>query len=156
MGRGMPQPRRRRKHRARRCSTRLLYTTQYDSTSTKVPGILATVDVDPSSPTYSQVINPTPVPNACDELHRFGRNACSSCHYESKHGGHDVGSGISAPGPRVLWRYRQSRQHSRTPDSTKPTLVIEVQAAATTLALLESPAALPAYANRPNKRGTSI
>ncbi len=41
---------------------------------------LATVDVDPSSATYSKVVHRVEMPNAGDELHHFGWNACSSCH----------------------------------------------------------------------------
>ncbi|MBV9454388.1 MAG: selenium-binding family protein [Rubrobacter sp.] len=44
------------------------------------PDYLATVDVDPGSSTYSQVVHRTPMPNVGDELHHFGWNACSSCH----------------------------------------------------------------------------
>jgi selenium-binding protein 1 len=40
------------------------------------------VDVDPDSPTYSEVIHRTPMPNLGDELHHFGWNACSSCHHD--------------------------------------------------------------------------
>jgi methanethiol oxidase len=42
------------------------------------PDALATVDLDPTSPTYAQVINRLPMPNVGDELHHFGWNACSS------------------------------------------------------------------------------
>jgi len=41
---------------------------------------LATVDVDPTSPTYSQVIHRLMMPYVEDELHHTGWNACSSCH----------------------------------------------------------------------------
>ena len=41
---------------------------------------LATVDVDPNSSNYQQVIHRLYVPNINDELHHFGWNACSSCH----------------------------------------------------------------------------
>ena len=44
------------------------------------PDFLATVDVDPSSPTYSKVIHRLPVPYLGDELHHFGWNSCSSCY----------------------------------------------------------------------------
>jgi len=44
---------------------------------------LATIDVDPSSKTYSQVIHRLPMPNIGDELHHTGWNACSSCHGDS-------------------------------------------------------------------------
>lgn len=43
------------------------------------PDYLATVDVDPASPTYSQVVNRLPMPIVGDELHHMGWNACSSC-----------------------------------------------------------------------------
>ena len=60
---------------------RVLYTAAlYGGTSIQAPDYLATVDVDPVSPTYSQVIHRTPVPNIDDELHHFGWNTCSSCH----------------------------------------------------------------------------
>ncbi|KAL5651198.1 hypothetical protein ACJX0J_036656, partial [Zea mays] len=41
---------------------------------------LATVDLDPSSPTYSQVIHRLPVIHIGDKLHHSGWNSCSSCH----------------------------------------------------------------------------
>ena len=52
----------------------------YGGTGIEEPDYLATIDVDPASPTYSQVIYRTPMPNIGDELHHFGWNACSSCH----------------------------------------------------------------------------
>ncbi len=52
----------------------------YVGTGSEKPDYLATVDVDPASPTYSQVIYRTPVPYVGDELHHFGWNACSSCY----------------------------------------------------------------------------
>ncbi|HEY9632811.1 MAG TPA: selenium-binding family protein [Coleofasciculaceae cyanobacterium] len=60
---------------------KVLYTIAlYTGTGIEEPDYLATVDVDPSSPTYSQVIHRTPMPYIGDELHHFGWNACSSCH----------------------------------------------------------------------------
>ena len=50
----------------------------YEGTGIEEPDYLAAVDVDPSSPTYSKVINRTPMPQVGDELHHFGWNACSS------------------------------------------------------------------------------
>src|SRR5215472_18347021 len=52
----------------------------YVGTGIEEPDYLATIDVDSTSPTYSQVIHRTPMPQAGDELHHFGWNACSSCH----------------------------------------------------------------------------
>lgn len=60
---------------------KLLYTIAlYTESGIEAPDYLATVDVDPDSPTYSQVIHRTPMPQVGDELHHFGWNACSSCH----------------------------------------------------------------------------
>lgn len=60
---------------------KLLYTIAlYTGTGIEAPDYLATVDVDPASPTYSQVIHRLPMPYIGDELHHFGWNACSSCH----------------------------------------------------------------------------
>ena len=60
---------------------KVLYTVAlYVGTEVEEPDYLATVDVDPDSPTYSQVIDRVPMPNVGDELHHFGWNACSSCH----------------------------------------------------------------------------
>lgn len=47
------------------------------------PDYLATVDADPESSTYSQVIHRLPMPNLKDELHHSGWNACSSCHSDA-------------------------------------------------------------------------
>jgi selenium-binding protein 1 len=43
------------------------------------PDALAVVDVQPGSPTYSRIVGQVDMPNAGDELHHFGWNACSSC-----------------------------------------------------------------------------
>lgn len=47
------------------------------------PDYLCTVDADPTSSSYSQVIHRLPMPNVGDELHHSGWNACSSCHGDS-------------------------------------------------------------------------
>ena len=63
---------------------KLLYTVAlYTGTGIEKPDYLATVDVDPQSPTYSQVIHRLDMPNIGDELHHSGWNACSSCHQDS-------------------------------------------------------------------------
>jgi len=60
---------------------KVLYTVAlYVGTEVEEPDYLATVDVDPDSPTYSRVIERTAMPNVGNELHHFGWNACSSCH----------------------------------------------------------------------------
>src|SRR5437773_5418330 len=47
----------------------------YAGTKTNQPDFLATVDLDPLSKTYSQVVHRLPMPSAGDELHHFGWNA---------------------------------------------------------------------------------
>ena len=60
---------------------KILYTIAlYTGTGIEEPDYLATVDVAPQSPTYSQVIHRLPMPYIGDELHHFGWNACSSCY----------------------------------------------------------------------------
>ena len=43
------------------------------------PDAVGVVDVDPSSTSYGKVVGSVEMPNAGDELHHFGWNACSSC-----------------------------------------------------------------------------
>ena len=63
---------------------KLLYTVAlYVGTGVEKPDYLATVDVDPESPTYSSVVARTEMPQIGDELHHSGWNACSSCHDDS-------------------------------------------------------------------------
>ncbi|XP_064653208.1 methanethiol oxidase-like isoform X2 [Lineus longissimus] len=51
-----------------------------NGTSNKhLPDYLCTVDVDPASPTYCQVISRVDMPYVGDEIHHSGWNACSSC-----------------------------------------------------------------------------
>ncbi|EPS74021.1 hypothetical protein M569_00721, partial [Genlisea aurea] len=59
----------------------LIYVTcVYTGSGRQNPDYLATVDVDPSSPTYSEVIHRLPMPQLNDELHHSGWNSCSSCY----------------------------------------------------------------------------
>ena len=65
--------------RAKNCSTLAIYV----GTGIQKPDYLATVDADPESPTYSQVISRCEMPGIGDELHHMGWNACSSCFDDS-------------------------------------------------------------------------
>lgn len=51
----------------------------YAGTEKSKPDCLATIDCDPNSPTYSQIVHKLEMPNTGDELHHFGWNTCSSC-----------------------------------------------------------------------------
>jgi methanethiol oxidase len=83
------------------------------------PDALAVLDVDPESETYNQLVGRVDMPNAGDELHHFGWNACSAalCPY--------------APHPHVERRYlivpglRSSRIHiiDTKPDPREPRIV---------------------------------
>ncbi|MGH9203247.1 MAG: selenium-binding protein SBP56-related protein, partial [Vicinamibacterales bacterium] len=57
----------------------LAYVALINPQPTSTPDAIAVVDVAPGSPTYAQVIGKVDMPNAGDELHHFGWNACSSC-----------------------------------------------------------------------------
>jgi selenium-binding protein 1 len=103
---------------------KVLYTVAlYVGTGVEEPDYLATVDVDPDSPTYSQVIERTPMPNVGDELHHFGWNACSSalCH-----------TGHHSPERRYLLvpGLRSSRLHvfDTQPDPAAPRLTKVIEA----------------------------
>ena len=88
-------------------------------TLTGIPDAICVVDVDPGSSGYSKVVGRVEMPNAGDELHHFGWNACSSalCPY--------------APHPHVERRYlvvpglRSSRIHiiDTKPDPRQPKIV---------------------------------
>jgi selenium-binding protein 1 len=52
----------------------------YAGTGRPLPDYLATVDVDPKSKTYSQIVHRLVMPYRGDELHHYGWNVCSSCH----------------------------------------------------------------------------
>jgi hypothetical protein len=59
---------------------KLLYTLAiYTGTGIQKPDYLVTIDNDPESETYSQVIHRLEMPGIGDELHHMGWNACSSC-----------------------------------------------------------------------------
>ncbi len=52
----------------------------YTGTGINQPDFLATVDADPKSSNYGQIVHRLPMPQVGDELHHFGWNACSSRH----------------------------------------------------------------------------
>src|SRR5260370_21134073 len=83
------------------------------------PDALGVVDVDPASRAYGQMVGRVDMPNAGDELHHFGWNACSSCLCPF------------APHPHVERRYlvvpgiHSSRVHiiDTKPDPRKPKII---------------------------------
>src|SRR5215216_322873 len=100
----------------------LAYVAAFDPTRT-TPDAIATVDLDPSSPSYSRILSTVAMPNTGDEFHHFGWNACSSCLCPN------------APHPHVERRYlvvpglRSSRIYilDTKPDARKPTVVKTIE-----------------------------
>ena len=98
---------------------RLAYVAVVEPTTNGRPDAMAVVDVDPRSPTYSQMVGRVEMAYPGDELHHFGWNACSAalCPY--------------APHPHVERRYlvvpgiRSSRIYilDTKPDPTQPHIV---------------------------------
>src|SRR3954447_15535163 len=98
---------------------RLAYVAAINEKGNGRPVEIAVVDLDGGSKTYSQIVGRVTMPNAGDELHHFGWNACSSalCPY--------------APHPHVERRYlvvpglRSSRVHiiDTKPDPRNPKIV---------------------------------
>ncbi|MCR9292978.1 MAG: selenium-binding family protein [bacterium] len=64
--------------------TRAFVPAIYVGTGVHQPDYLATVDVNPNSETYGQVVGRFAMPEPGDELHHYGWNACSSCHGEGQ------------------------------------------------------------------------
>ena len=99
-------------------SETLAYVVAFDP-DRKTPDAVAVVDVDPGSQSYGKIVGMTPMPNAGDELHHFGWNACSSCLCPN------------APHPHIERRYlvvpglRSSRIHilDVKPNSRAPKIV---------------------------------
>ncbi|MFI6448195.1 selenium-binding protein SBP56-related protein [Kitasatospora sp. NPDC050543] len=101
---------------------KLAYVAGFDRSASR-PDALITVDTDPGSPTYGQVLNLAELPGPGDELHHFGWNACSSA---LAHTCHD------RPERRYLLLpgLRSSRLHvmDTRPDPVRPRLVKVVSA----------------------------
>jgi selenium-binding protein 1 len=56
----------------------LAYVAALSANGANQPDALVTVDVDPQSKNYGQIVSRLDMPNPGDELHHFGWNACSS------------------------------------------------------------------------------
>ena len=57
---------------------KIAYVSMLDPTE-KSPDAMGVLDVDPASSSYGKLVGNVNMPNAGDELHHFGWNACSSC-----------------------------------------------------------------------------
>ena len=58
---------------------KLAYVAMLNPTPKGGPDAMGVVDVDPESKSYGKMVGRVDMPNAGDELHHFGWNACSSC-----------------------------------------------------------------------------
>lgn len=98
---------------------KLAYVALLNPTHEGRPDAIGVVDVDPSSSSYAKTVGTVEMPNAGDELHHFGWNACSSCLCPY------------APHPHIERRYlvvpgiRSSRVHiiDTKPDARRPKIV---------------------------------
>ena len=102
----------------------LAYVAAFDP-ERKVPDAIAVVDVDPNSQSYSRIIGSTSMPNAGDELHHFGWNACSSCLCPNAPHAHVERRYLVVPG------LRSSRIHilDTKPDPKNPKIVKVIEPA---------------------------
>lgn len=102
----------------------LAYVVAFDRAGNR-PDALATVDVNPGSPQYGQVINWAELPTRGDELHHFGWNACSSA---LAHECHDM-DGLQRR-YLLLPGLRSSNIHifDTHPDPRRPSLVKTISA----------------------------
>src|SRR5262245_50273984 len=93
----------------------LAYVASFDP-NRKTPDATALVEADPKSKSYAQLIASTAMPNAGDELHHFGWNACSSCLCPNAPHAHVERRYLVVPG------LRSSRIHilDTKPDPKKP------------------------------------
>jgi selenium-binding protein 1 len=96
----------------------LAYVASFDP-ARREPDRLAVVDLDPASPTYSSIVHHVAMPNAGDELHHFGWNACSACLCPNAPHAHMERRYLIVPG------LRSSRIHvlDTKPDPAKPRIV---------------------------------
>ena len=62
----------------------LLYIPAVQMEKGEKPDYLATVDLNPESPSYGQVIHRLYMAEPGDELHHLGWNACSSCRGQAR------------------------------------------------------------------------
>jgi selenium-binding protein 1 len=58
---------------------KLAFVAMLDAKDNGRPDALGVVDVDPWSTGYGHLVGQVDMPNAGDELHHFGWNACSAC-----------------------------------------------------------------------------
>lgn len=100
----------------------LAYVSVLDPTF-RQPDAIAVLDLDPASPTYGTEVGRLTMPNAGDELHHFGWNACSAALCPTM------------PHPHIERRYllvpglRSSRMHiiDTKPDPRRPRLIKTIE-----------------------------
>jgi len=98
---------------------KLAYVALLNPLQNGVPDAIGVIDLDPASSSYASLVGQVNMPNARDELHHFGWNACSACLCPY------------APHPHTERRYlvvpgiRSSRIHiiDTKPDPKKPKII---------------------------------
>jgi selenium-binding protein 1 len=98
---------------------KLAYLAMMNPTHQGRPDAMGVVDVDPASASYGKLVGQVDLPNAGDELHHFGWNACSSCLSPYAPHAHMERRYLVVPG------LRSSRIHilDTKPDPRKPKIV---------------------------------
>jgi methanethiol oxidase len=104
---------------------RLAYVAAYDPAG-QTKDAITTIDTDPSSPDYGQVVGWAELPTAGNELHHFGWNACSSALCHPGHNGH----GPLERRYLIVPGIRSSRTYvlDTKPDPRNPQVVHEITA----------------------------
>src|SRR6516164_11729707 len=98
---------------------KLAYVAMLNPTLKSGPDAMGVVDVDEASKSHGQMVGRVDMPNAGDELHHFGWNACSSCLCPYSPHPHMERRYLIVPG------FRSSRIHiiDTKPDPQKPRIV---------------------------------
>jgi methanethiol oxidase len=100
----------------------LAYVAAFDP-DRKTPDVIAVVDVDPKSKNYAHIIGSTPMPNAGDELHHFGWNACSAALCPTMPHPHVERRYLLVPGLRSSRMYIVDTQ----PDPRQPKIIKTIE-----------------------------
>src|SRR5262245_23533604 len=101
---------------------KLAYVAAFDP-ARKAGDAIATVDLDPASATYGQILGRVSVSNGGDEFHHFGWNACSSALCPNAAHPHTERRYLVVPGLRSSRIYILDTK----PDPKKPQLVKTIE-----------------------------
>ena len=101
----------------------LAYVAILNPEANKRPDALAVLDVNPASPSYTQLVGRLDLPNVGDELHHFGWNACSAALCPNMPHPHVERRYLLVPGLRSSRMYILDTQ----PDRKNPKIVKTIE-----------------------------